>query len=189
MDEQNKQPEQNKPEKKLSRTTLTFYIVGLFSVAIALILISYVAQSRADKQVENLSSQLTQQQTVAQGATQKEEDLQKQYDIQNTALDKVRKTLDSEQAATDVVGATEQRMEEREVYQYLAQIGVSLAVKQTADARKTCDEMLTKYSEERLMGSSEDGFDENISKLFQSVKAALEQAEQAQDAEPNDTEE
>ena len=61
MDEQNKQPEQNKPEKKLSRTTLTFYIVGLFSVAIALILISYVAQSRADKQVENLSSQLTQQ--------------------------------------------------------------------------------------------------------------------------------
>ena len=41
MDEQNKQPEQNKPEKKLSRTTLTFYIVGLFSVAIALILISY----------------------------------------------------------------------------------------------------------------------------------------------------
>lgn len=189
MDEQNKQPEQNKPEKKLSRTTLTFYIVGLFSVAIALILISYVAQSRADKQVENLSSQLTQQQTVAQGATQKVEDLQKQYDIQNTALDKVRKTLDSEQAATDVVGATEQRMEEREVYQYLAQIGVSLAAKQTADARKTCDEMLTKYSEERLLGISEDGFDENISKLFQSVKAALEQAEQAQDAEPNDTEE
>ena len=189
MDEQNKQPEQNKPEKKLSRTTLTFYIVGLFSVAIALILISYVAQSRADKQVENLSSQLTQQQTVAQGATQKVEDLQKQYDIQNTALDKVRKTLDSEQAATDVVGATERRMEEREVYQYLAQIGVSLAAKQTADARKTCDEMLTKYSEERLMGSSEDGFDENISKLFQLVKAALEQAEQAQDAEPNDTEE
>lgn len=189
MDEQNKQPEQNKPEKKLSRTTLTFYIVGLFSVAIALILISYVAQSRADKQVENLSSQLTQQQTVAQGATQKVEDLQKQYDIQNTALDKVRKTLDSEQAATDVVGATEQRMEEREVYQYLAQIGVSLAAKQTADARKTCDEMLTKYSEERLLGSSEDGFDENISKLFQSVKVALEQAEKAQDAEPNDTEE
>ena len=187
MDEQNKQPEQNKPEKKLSRTTLTFYIVGLFSVAIALILISYVAQSRADKQVKNLSSQLTQQQTVAQGATQKVEDLQKQYDMQNTALDKVRKTLDNEQAATDVVGATERRMEEREVYQYLAQIGVSLAAKQTADARKTCDEMLTKYSEERLLGSSEDGFDENISKLFQSAKATLEQAEQAQDAEPNDT--
>ena len=37
MDEQNNKPEQDKPEKKLSRTTLTFYIVGLFSVSIALI--------------------------------------------------------------------------------------------------------------------------------------------------------
>ena len=45
MDEQkNNAPAENKPEKKLSRTTLTFYIVGLFSVAIALILISYVAR-------------------------------------------------------------------------------------------------------------------------------------------------
>ena len=52
MNEQkNNAPEQAKPEKKLSRTTLTFYIVGLFSVAIALILISYVAQARADRQV------------------------------------------------------------------------------------------------------------------------------------------
>ena len=59
MNEQkNNAPEQAKPEKKLSRTTLTFYIVGLFSVAIALILISYVAQARADRQVETLSSQL-----------------------------------------------------------------------------------------------------------------------------------
>ena len=64
MNEQkNNAPEQAKPEKKLSRTTLTFYIVGLFSVAIALILISYVAQARADRQVENLSSQLNEQQT------------------------------------------------------------------------------------------------------------------------------
>ena len=100
MDEQNKQPEQNKPEKKLSRTTLTFYIVGLFSVAIALILISYVAQSRADKQVENLSSQLTQQQTVAQGATQKMEDLQKQYDEQQQAIEGVRTALSADKTLT-----------------------------------------------------------------------------------------
>ena len=46
--------------------------------------------------------------------------------------------------------------------------------------------MLTKYSEERLLGSSEDGFDEDINKLFQSVKTALTQAEEAQNAEPAD---
>ena len=86
MNEQkNNAPEQAKPEKKLSRTTLTFYIVGLFSVAIALILISYVAQARADRQVENLSSQLNEQQTVAQGATQKVADLQQQFDLQSRA--------------------------------------------------------------------------------------------------------
>ncbi len=101
MDEQNKQPEQSKPEKKLSRTTLTFYIVGLFSVAIALILISYVAQSRADKQVENLSSQLSQQQTVAQGATQKMEDLQKQYDEQQKVIEGVRTALSADAAVTE----------------------------------------------------------------------------------------
>lgn len=56
MDEQkNNAPAENKPEKKLSRTTLTFYIVGLFSVAIALILISYVAQARAYRQVDRKS--------------------------------------------------------------------------------------------------------------------------------------
>lgn len=115
MDEK-KKPEQPKPEKALSRTTLTFYIVGLFSVAIALILISYVAQARADKQLDSLSDQLTEQQTVAQGATQKMEDLQKQFDAINSALDEVRTSLDCELAETDVVSAVKQRMEEREVY-------------------------------------------------------------------------
>ena len=113
MNEQkNNAPEQAKPEKKLSRTTLTFYIVGLFSVAIALILISYVAQARADRQVENLSSQLNEQQTVAQGATQKVADLQQQFDLQSSALESVRSTLGTEQAKTDVVGAT-QNLRER----------------------------------------------------------------------------
>ena len=101
MDEQNKQPEQQpgqQPacEKKLSRTTLTFYIVGLFSVAIALILISYVAQARADRQLDTLTDQLTEQQTVAQGATQKVEDLQKQYDAQQQLIGSVEQALEKD---------------------------------------------------------------------------------------------
>lgn len=99
MDEK-KKPEQPKPEKKLSRTTLTFYIVGLFSVAIALILISYVAQARADKQLDSLSDQLTEQQTVAQGVTQKMEDLQKQYDALSEEVSIARKALGLEENET-----------------------------------------------------------------------------------------
>nr|WP_297175353.1 hypothetical protein [uncultured Agathobaculum sp.] len=110
MDEQNNRSDQTKPEKKLSRTTLTFYIIGLFSVAIALILISYVAQARADRQLDTLTDQLTEQQTVAQGATQKMEELQIQLDEMSAELNNARRALGMEQneqitsdAATQVI--------------------------------------------------------------------------------------
>lgn len=173
MDEK-KKPAQVKPEKKLSRTTLTFYIVGLFSVAIALILISYVAQARADRQLDTLTNQLNEQQTVAQGATQKMEDLQAQYDAQSAALDKVREVLDTELAKTDVVSATEQRMEEREVYSLLARINAQLLADNQMDAKQAYDELVQKYSEERLLGNTEDGFDADINKLFEAVQQQME---------------
>lgn len=169
MDEK-KKPEQPKPEKKLSRTTLTFYIVGLFSVAIALILISYVAQARADKQLDSLSDQLTEQQTVAQGATQKMEDLQKQYDAINSALDEVRTSLDCELAETDVVSAVKQRMEEREVYALLARINAQLLANNQSDAQQAYDELVEKYGEDRLLGNTEDSFDSDVNKLFEAVQ-------------------
>lgn len=94
MNEQkNNAPEQAKPEKKLSRTTLTFYIVGLFSVAIALILISYVAQARADRQVENLSSQRTSSRRLRRARPRRSQICQQQFDLQSSALESVRSTL------------------------------------------------------------------------------------------------
>lgn len=172
MDEK-KKPEQGKPEKKLSRTTLTFYIVGLFSVAIALILISYVAQARADRQLDTLTNQLNEQQTVAQGATQKMEDLQTQYDAQRAVLDKVREVLDTELAKTDVVSATKKRMEEREVYALLARINAQLLAENQDDAKTAYDELVQKYSIDRLLGNTEDGFDSDINKLFGAVQQQL----------------
>lgn len=171
--EEKKKPEP-KPEKKLSRTTLTFYIVGLFSVAIALILISYVAQARADRQLDTLTDQLNEQQTVAQGATQKVEDLQAQFDAQSAALDKVREVLDTELAETDVVGATEQRMEERDVYALLARINAQLLADNQSDAKQAYDELVQKYGEDRLLGNTEDGFDADINKLFEAVQQQMD---------------
>ena len=167
--EEKKKPEP-KPEKKLSRTTLTFYIVGLFSVAIALILISYVAQARADRQLDTLTDQLNEQQTVAQGATQKVEDLQAQFD----ALNKVREVLDTELAETDVVGATEQRMEERDVYALLARINAQLLADNLSDAKQAYDELVQKYGEDRLLGNTKDGFDADINKLFEAVQQQMD---------------
>ena len=171
--EEKKKPEP-KPEKKLSRTTLTFYIVGLFSVAIALILISYVAQARADRQLDTLTDQLNEQQTVAQGATQKVEDLQAQFDAQSAALNKVREVLDTKLAETDVVGATEQRMEEREVYALLARINAQLLADNQSDAKQAYDELVQKYGEDRLLGNTEDGFDADINKLFEAVQQQMD---------------
>ena len=171
--EEKKKPEP-KPEKKLSRTTLTFYIVGLFSVAIALILISYVAQARADRQLDTLTDQLNEQQTVAQGATQKVEDLQAQFDAQSAALNKVREVLDTELAETDVVGATEQRMEERDVYALLARINAQLLADNQSDAKQAYDELVQKYGEDRLLGNTEDGFDADINKLFEAVQQQMD---------------
>ena len=176
MDEQNnKQPEPAKPEKKLSRTTLTSYIVGLFSVAIALILISYVAQARADRQLDSLTDQLSEQQTVAQGATQKVEDLQKQYDALNETLDEVRTLLGNEQAQTDVVSAVEQRMEERDVYASLARINAQLLAGNNSDALAEYQALVSKYSEDRLLGNTEeDFFGADINKLFEAAKEQIE---------------
>lgn len=179
MDEEKTTQETPKPEKKLSRTTLTFYVVGLFSVALALILISYVAQTRADKQLESLNTQLSEQQTVAQGATQKMEDLQKQYDQLSTALDKVRGTLGSELAKTDVAGAAEQRMDELAVYQLLTRIDTLLLEDDIDGAQKAYDELTAAYDEAQLSGTAkENSFDSDINKLFESTKNSLQQKQE-----------
>ena len=163
MDEQNNKPEQNKPEKKLSRTTLTFYIVGLFSVAIALILISYVAQARADRQVDTLTDQLSEQQTVAQGATQKVEELQTQYD----ELTKV--------VETDIVSAATRLAEEREVYASLARINAQLLAGDYTEAQAEYDKLVAEYEEDRLLGTAaEDAFDTDINQLFRAVREQID---------------
>lgn len=175
MEEQKQKTESCNPEKKLSRKTLTFYIIGLFTVALALILISYVAQERADRQLDTLTNQLNEQQSVAQGAAQKIEDLQKQLDIQSKAIEKVREIVDLEQAKTDVASAVEQRIQERGVYELLAKINASLLSDNSKEAKAAYDELVEKYGEDRLIGSAkEKSFSPDINKLFSKAKNDIE---------------
>ncbi len=179
MDEKKKPVSQEQPEKKLSRTTLTFYIVALFSVAIALILISYVAQSRADRQLESLSTQLNEQQTVAQGATQKMEALQKQLDEQQQVIDQLTALY-----GTDIAGlpeAARQTADEHTVYALLARINAQLLAENDADAVAAYDELVQNYSEERLLGNApEQSFGADINKLFENAQQQI-QAVRGQD--------
>ena len=173
MDENNSQQQAQKGEKKLSRTTLTFYIVGLFLVAVALILISYIAQSRADRQLDSLTDQLTQQQTVAQGATQKVEDLQKQYDHLTIAVEEVRGIIGTEQAKTDIVAATQQLSEERAVSAALARILANLLAGQEEQARREYASLTETYGA-RLTAEGENAFPADILALVQQIEQALE---------------
>ncbi len=162
--------------KRLSRTTLTFYIVALFSVAIALIMISYVAQSKANKQLENLSTQLSEQQTAALGVSQKMENLQTQYDELNRAIDNVRRELGNEQAKTDVVGATKKRMEERDVYARLMRVNALLLKDDIAGAETELAWLDSEYGEKRLLGESDDGFSKDISEQYTTAKEMIRTA-------------
>lgn len=191
MDEQNKQPEQNKPEKKLSRTTLTFYIVGLFSVAIALILISYVAQSRADKQVENLSSQLTQQQTVAQGATQKVEDLQKQYDEQQQAIDGVRTALSADKTLTadeqkDIAAGASKLVARTSALSKLAAVQNALLAENYEQANTLYQDLVNTFTEPAL---DRTGSDETLWVLTAEEAEQFKQVKQKIEAVNNKAEE
>ncbi len=160
-------------EKKLSRKTLTFYIVALFSVAIALIMISYVAQSRANEQVANLSTQLNEQQTVAQGVSKKMEDLQKRYDEQTTALDRMRDELGTEQAKTDIVGAVKAVMEERDIYRKLLNVYSLILSEQTDKALEEYNKLETEYGAERLEGQSENSYSEELVSMYKSAREIL----------------
>ena len=186
MNEQkNNAPEQAKPEKKLSRTTLTFYIVGLFSVAIALILISYVAQARADRQVENLSSQLNEQQTVAQGATQKVADLQQQFDLQSSALESVRSTLGTEQAKTDVVGAT-QNLRDREQMLEMLVAAEQAVIDDDMEQLNYLLEGRDAFSEDKLKLREDGGvLEANDYAVYQKLLALADSAAQSEDNNVN----
>ncbi len=160
-------------EKKLSRKTLTFYIVALFSVSIALIMISYVAQSKANEQVANLSTQLNEQQTAAQGVSKKMEDLQKRFDEQATALEKMRSELGTEQAKTDIAGAVKTVMEERDIYKKLANVYSLMLTEEMEKALEEYNKIGTEYESDRLKGEAENSYSEELVSKYKSAQEIL----------------
>ena len=73
--------------RQKSRKIFVFYIIGLFCVALVLILVSYVMQAHANQQLEDLGTQLTQQTDAAKGAKAKADQLQETMDTIQKQLD------------------------------------------------------------------------------------------------------
>lgn len=151
MEEQQNKSE--RPEKKLSRTTLTFYIVGLCAVAIALIVISYILQARTDRQLENLSTKLSEQQSVAQGATQKMEDLQRQLDEKTSELDAVRETLGIADSEEDTAASAQGLRDAQDAAYQMMLILAALRRDEWDVAKGAFDHLTAQYGAGMLDGS------------------------------------
>lgn len=77
-----------------SQKIFVFYIIGLFCVALGLILISYVMQEHANQQLEDLGSQLTVQADAVKGAKAKADQLQDAVDTVKGQLEESKKKND-----------------------------------------------------------------------------------------------
>ena len=85
--------------RQKSRKVFVFYIIGLFCVALALILLSYVMQAHANQQLEDLGAQLTEQTDAAAGAKAKADQMQ-------ATIDSMQKQLDESQKESDTLNQT-----------------------------------------------------------------------------------
>lgn len=96
--------------RQKSRKIFVFYIIGLFCVALALILLSYVMQAHANQKLEDLGAQLTEQTDAAAGAKARADQMQATIDAMQTQLDEAQKesdtlneTIEQQKAAMDAL--------------------------------------------------------------------------------------
>lgn len=87
--------------RQKSRRVFVFYIVGLFCVALGLILLSYVMQAHANSQLEDLGAQLTQQTDAAAGAKARADQLQAKMDALQAQLDKSQQEQETLQQSVE----------------------------------------------------------------------------------------
>lgn len=179
MEENNKPAEQNPCEKhQESKKYLVFYVIGLFCVALALILLSYVSQVRADKRLSELSTQLDTQTSAVQGANARVEVLQqsveeqtKLLNEQQTILDKLMKQTNTDNT-DDMLAALEKLSDQKKVLYEMLLAQQELEQSRVADAKTRVDKLVTDYGLEKLNGTDANALlKEESAALFTSLYA------------------
>lgn len=87
--------------RQKSRRVFVFYIIALFSVALVVILASYVLQAHQRQQLETMDKQLNEQFDITAGAQNRAEQMQNQLRKLQKKLDKAQEQLDSTQEELD----------------------------------------------------------------------------------------
>lgn len=158
MDQENKTPAQDKEAAKgKSKHFLVVYIIGLFSVALVLILLSYLTQVRANKQLASLQTQVTEQTNVAQGAQQQMitlqntvQEQQKRMDEMSAAIGVIREKLDIPEGekVEDGVSLLQERYIALDALQQVRRLASS---EDNVSARELLVKMIKSYGLNRLL--------------------------------------
>lgn len=147
--------------KKVSKRYLAFYIIGLFCVALVLILLSYVTQLRADRQLASMNSELAQRDTTVQGVQEKMVALQGALEERTAALEEAQEKLQAVGAALepgegeDLTVLLEQRLDERDAYYQMALLENAAAAGDAATATACISYLESTYGSGRLDGTAE----------------------------------
>lgn len=148
-----------------SKKYLVFYVIGLFSVALVLILLSYLTQVRADEQLANLNSQISQQASAVEGANARLQVLQETVTEQTRQLEEQEQTiaalrealgLDADAAAEEVIEAAGRLADQKQAMYLVMMAQDALAGHDTAGAKQYLDRAVEDYGLERLNGTGED---------------------------------
>lgn len=164
--------------KRVSKRYLAFYIIALFSVALVIILLSYLTQLRADRELANMNTALAQKDTTVQGTQEKMIALQDTLQQQAAELETMQKQLDEIRAELGTEGellpAVQQRMDEHDAYQKLLELGIA-AAKEEKEAAKICiDYLEATYGAGRLDGTAENAvFTGNLAEQYLKLKAQM----------------
>lgn len=93
--------------RQKSRKVFVFYIIGLFCVALCLILLSYVMQAHANQKLEDLGAQLSEQTAGAKAKVDQLQStvdaMQKQLDENKSEAEEMQTTMDAQKQAMDAL--------------------------------------------------------------------------------------
>ncbi len=169
-------PEGPTEKQQESKRFLVFYVIGLFCVALALILLSYVSQVRADRRLNELSSQLTTQTSAVEGANARLQVLQHSVEEQGRVLSEQQKTLDTLMKTTetetveDMVAKVERLSVQKTILYQLTMAQQEMAQQKKAEAKARLDALVKAHGLEALNGTGKDALlKDEVAAIFTSL--------------------
>lgn len=157
--------------RQKSRKIFVFYIIGLFCVALVLILVSYVMQAHANQQLEDLGTQLTQQTDAAKGAKAKADQLQETMDTMQSQLD------ESKEENAALQSTVEEQEKAIAVLEQLWQLEQAYRTGDDSTARELVEKMDQAYTREVLTDETKQPLTGDSAKEYAEICNALDAEE------------